>query len=286
MSCRNIRFFALLLAGIILCGCSGGTYHAEKLFWKAEQRFKQTLGQDKKPSPKELEDLIYAFQEITIRFPVWEKDSQVRMSLASLYLMQGSIDKAEAQYRKVCESYADQPLQCSSALKNLGLIFENQNEWEKAEECYIKIIENFPLTPNGMITCIYLAQKYQDRGEADKAKGAYLAALSLYRKVLENVPDNPQALHAVNMSVPCVIYLEGEQGALVYLKEIQGNFKGTLAAHQALLSAGRVYQYNLKQPENAAELYKLLLKTKTIESLRQQAEEELKKIETVSDDRK
>jgi Tfp pilus assembly protein PilF len=126
---------------------------------------------------KKLDSAIIFYEKAVAYFP--DKEN-VKLNLAGIYSEKGEYKKADEIYDYFENKYGINESTALSTVKNLM----NSGDYKKAAEKVLKLIEGSPdeILYNGL-----LAEIYRNSGEIEKAG-------SVYRKLLEKEPGNPQTL--------------------------------------------------------------------------------------------
>jgi tetratricopeptide (TPR) repeat protein len=130
---------------------------------------------------KELDSAILFYEKAIKYFP--EKEN-IRLNLAGIYSEKGQYEKATEIYSYFEKEYGVNEATSLSLIK----ILINSGDFKGAENKVKKLLEKSPdeVLYNGL-----LAEIYRSSGEAEKAG-------SVYRKLLENQPGNPQILLSIS----------------------------------------------------------------------------------------
>ena len=126
---------------------------------------------------KIIDSAIIYYEKAVRYFP--EKDN-VKLNLANIYSEKGQYDKAAEIYAYFEKKYGTNEATSLSIIKNLI----NSGNLKKAEE---KVNELIKKSPDEVLYNGLLAEIYRISGEKDKA-------ISIYEKMLEKEPGNPQTL--------------------------------------------------------------------------------------------
>ncbi|MEE9392969.1 MAG: DNA-directed RNA polymerase subunit alpha C-terminal domain-containing protein [Planctomycetota bacterium] len=97
----------------------------------------------------------------------------------------GQLEQAEAAFKKAGEAYAETP----DGLFFQGLLYEGEDDYDKAEECYEKGIKTNPLH----VDCLFRKAYRRDMSSEDSE------AISLYERIANQQPTHVNAL--INLGV-------------------------------------------------------------------------------------
>jgi len=147
---------------------------------------------------------------------------QVNLNIGNCYREMGDYGKAIAAYNKILEK-AKKDESTAKALSNIGEIYLNQGNIEKAKEYFKQAVDIFP---ENEIVAFKVGEIFFKQGETDKAieyfnlaikiketwatpyrqlgyaylnKGEYKLALNSLKKFLELAPDSPEAATIKNL---------------------------------------------------------------------------------------
>jgi TolA-binding protein len=271
----------ILLTMLLPAGCGEGTYGAERRFWQANNRLQRLLSQSDKDTvikTKEFDDLLFAFKEIVMRYPFWRDTPRANFVLANLYLMKNDRKSARKEYEYICENYPQNAEYCAEALKDIGVLYEQENNWAQAESMYKKIIEKYPYSSIGLIIPLNLAQQYKKRQESEKATDAFQQALSFYNNLIEKHPNSPGAVAAVDLAVACVLNLKGAEPAVVFLKELINKHAHSVIESQSIFDIARIYNFEMGNRSEAIKYYQQIVTQYPQSDLAEKAQQEIEKL--------
>ncbi|MBU4305748.1 MAG: tetratricopeptide repeat protein [Candidatus Omnitrophica bacterium] len=280
---KHIKIFILmfLLVNFLCSGCGDGTYVAEKMFWKANNKLQKLVEKEKHNEnieKEEMDALIFSFKEITLRYPYWKSAPLAYFNLAMIYEMKNDSEGARKQYELICKTFPHQDAICVAALKNIAVLYERADNWDEAEKTYKKISTAYPYTEIGLMVPFYLAQQYKKRGESEKSGLAFRSALKTYKDAIENSQSEMVKIVSLNYAVSCMLYLEGEEEAIAFLKSLSDREVGPIIQACAVFNIAKIYHYHLKNKEEAVKYYQQIVEKYPEGDLAKKAIEEIKEL--------
>ena len=271
----------ILLVSFLCSGCGDGTYVAEKMFWKANNKLQELVEKEKRNEnieKEEIDALIFSFKEITLRYPYWKSVPLAYFNLAMIYEMKNDSEGARKQYELICKTFPGQDAVCQNALKNIAVLYERADNWDEAEKTYKKISAEYPFSEIGLMIPMYLAQQYKKRGEVEKADAAFSKALETYKEAIKNSQDEMAKIVSLNYAVICILNLDGEKEAIAFLKTFSNKDEDPLIQACAVFNIAKIYQYNLKNKEEAVKYYQQIVEKYPKGDLAKKAIEEIKEL--------
>ena len=280
---KFIVFAAIISVSTVCGGCGDGTYVAEKMYYSASYQLRQLEQREEKKESipdEEINNLVFKFKEIILRYPYWDHIPGAYINLANLYLLKEDYESARKQYAAICAKFPNKAGFCAAVLTKTARTYELQGQWAEAEKAYKEILDKYPYTQDGLVVPVYLARQYRAKGDKEQERIFLEKGLSLYNEVIEKFPRSLEATGAVDLSCDCKLALEGAGGTIEYLKSLIIKYPDTLIAGRASFDAARIFQYKLKDEKEAANYYNKVVKQFPGTNLARKAEEELKKLLT------
>lgn len=232
--------YAMLL--MFLCGCSGGEYTAEKLYWKATKEYSAILKQPSQSKLLDFQKVITLYREIIAKYPDWSNTPSAYFNISRLYVLQKKYDLAIFELGKVKEKFYRNADICSNAEFTIALIYEEQGKWDKALEC-LKIIETeYSQTYSAFLTPLFIARHYKNAGETEKWQKAYQQAILKYKAVISRNPNSLDALAALDFVVTAFVEQGTKEAAFAYLDELIKGYPGSVVRAKALFSKSLIYE--------------------------------------------
>ena len=165
-------------------------------------------------------------------------------NLGIIFKELGEHQKAKDCYEKIIINSPNY----TSAHNNLGIIFQDLRETQKAKDCYEQAIE---IDPNYVVAYINLGNVYKDLGKEQKAKDCY-------EKAIEIDPNHPVAHNNLNNLFNKIKLLSKIQKSkninkISFIKKIQNKFFGS----DLRLNTDPFISYREVEEELISCLYKL-----------------------------
>ena len=187
---KLIYLFLTLVLTSFLSSC-GGDYAAEREMWFAQKEAGEILANPEATPPGQVEIVANRYRNIAQKYPDWPGKIRAQWSVAQLYVSQKAYKSAEEELEKIISQYRDNKEICAQAKVTIGSLYEIQKDWDKALRVYEEAIEKYPLTSQGLLISLYIANHYRVEKDYPKAKEAYLSAQERYKAVIESTtaPD-------------------------------------------------------------------------------------------------
>jgi len=170
-------------------------------------------------------------------------------NLAGLYQSMGELDKAETFY-KLClqlrlEILGSKHPDTLKSINNLAATYFAQERYAEAEQHFMRLLllnnevlgKKHPDTSIGMYN---LARLYMSQGNYSEAEPLYKNSFQLFEEILG--PKHPRTLSSLLHYSVCMVLLNQENKALLYLKKLERSlihFAGYVIQHSEKLSVRR-----------------------------------------------
>ncbi len=236
---RRATWPAALLLLALAAGC-GGTYEAEKLYWKAD-RLKKAVQRTPEGTPQGLfQKARDAFEKVRTRFPGTAQADFAQISIAELHALEGNAAAAEAAFGEAIRSHPDDEEIRFQAERGLAALWEKQGDWDKALAQYRRIMREYETRPAVLSIPIYVARRYVLAKDKAAADAAYGEAAAYYARLEQKYPRSPLALACLWETYQC----HADRGlwpeALETLGRIRKDYPGTREAERALAARLRI----------------------------------------------
>ena len=281
----KILHVLFMVSVLLITGCSGGEYEAEKLSWRANKSFAGLKENIESATPEDYEEVILAFRKIVFKFPNWKYSARAQLTIGQLYALQNNMSKARGEFAKVLEEFPQDVNTCASALFAIGKIYEDENNWNKALENYKKIVSDYPETYAAYQVPLYIAQYYKSKNMNEKAEAAYKEAIEGYEKVIKEHPDTFASLTAQKFIIAALVEQKKWSKAAEYLQAQADAYPGTPLAVESLCKIAVIYQEELPSRRQSETAYKKAVDEykKILEESRKfiDAQEELDQLQSI-----
>ena len=166
-----------------------GEYNAEKMIWKANQKFFE-LAKDPNSIPdKTFLQLDKQYELIANRFPNSPLAKKAYISIARMYLVKKDYPTVRNKVQIIFKKYPKDAAIGSEATSLIGRSYELSGDWPNALRIYNDLMEKYPKTEIGLNVPLYIANYYQINKFAANAQQAYDTAIVYYKKTVSNDPN-------------------------------------------------------------------------------------------------
>lgn len=267
-----------VIAGVC-SGCGEGEYVAEKKYFHANRKLailEKSAKEGKELDKALINELVFAYKEIILRYPFWDNAIPAQFNVALLYRMKNDLEQARKEYERICKDNSRDKENCANALRHIANIWEQENNWEEAEKVYKKIHEEYRFTIVGTLVPIYLAQKYYIRGEIEKSKIATEYAYNFYKEFISSQPENIASITAIDFLIECARSLGATDDMAVFIQALADKHPNTVIELRCLYKLGRFYQDVEKQSQAALKYYTEVLQKYPDSKIAQDLSKEIK----------
>lgn len=249
----------VLFVSALLVGCEG-SYHREKLAWRAERDFMR-LQEMSDTEPWAIEDefvegIIEGYRRVLERYPDGGHVAQVRLRVGLMLLQLERRDEAREEFLRVVREHADSPNVASLAHFYLGKVEEEAGRWPEAEAAYMEVIERYGWTSRALEMPLYIARSYVSRGDHKAARDAYEEAVERYDDLTQEAIDRGMpdaAYYCQSYKAQALAERRRYKEAVEVLQNVVETYAMGPMTGQVLAGIGRIYQDALQDPEKAVE---------------------------------
>lgn len=261
----------MILIGLFLTGC-GGSYNAEKLLWKANQKANKIFSDPKATPEGQYIEAIDFYKKVIVKYPKTLQAGEARFKMGLLYMAKEDFKTAEEMFRKILDEHPDKINLCANAQFNIGSCYEKGGNWEQAYAEYKKAFNNYSKTLRGLHVPYYIADYYQQKKKFLKAEKEFKEAVEIYKKLVKENPGTPLAYAAQGYIVLCFENQKKWNESINALQVLYDNYPDTPGGANALVTMGMIYQKQLNQPQKAIQVYEKYIekypKSKIISTLK------------------
>lgn len=178
-----------------LSGCSfDPRYEAEKAYWEARKLDRELHRENPDGLEEEhYEQIIAALSRVSESAPFEPMAAQAQFQIAQIYLGLKKTEQAHDILKEIYVRFTNSENKDEDISKNIaaqalfwsGRLYEAKGEIEKAQEEYIILMDQYPLTSRGLQAPVYLIQYYRNQGNLAKMKEASAVAQSHYQELME-----------------------------------------------------------------------------------------------------
>ena len=255
---RLIIIVFLLCVTMLLAGCYG-QYKAEREFWLANRKYERILRRIDSTTSEEFEELIVDLRKLVIGYPSWSNSAFAQLRIANLYNIQGKYDKALSEYKKVIENFPTSTAASAQALFAIATIYQRRDDEQTANKYFNRVQKEYPDTLVALNIPLYLARYYKSKGRIEKSNLAYDEAIQKYKAIIDEVPDEKEAILALDYLTRCYDDREKWDEAIVSLRSIIDRHPKSVSAQKALLIIAGIYEIKLKSKEKAKAVYQEII---------------------------
>ncbi len=180
-----LTFLTILL--IIYFGLSwadkDSNYAAEKMIWKANQKFYEVARDPEATPDTTFEMLERQYEQVIRRFPRSPIAHDAYLVLARVYLLKKDYAQVRSKVDEILKRYPKNKEVDAEALSISGKSYELAGDWPNALKVYESIIENYPLTEMGLMLPLYLGNYYQSKDDKANTVKAYDNAINHYESL-------------------------------------------------------------------------------------------------------
>jgi len=277
---NSFLFISILFLALINTGCNN-QYMAERVLHRASKMAKKIIVSPDTISPFEFNKAVEAYKTVFTKYPNTWCAKRARLGLGSLYLAKEKYKTARDVFEETLRLYPDDRDICLESQFALGKSYENEGEWESALIEYKKLIKEYPNTKIGLSLPIYIAQHFEKEKNVIEVQKAYIGAVAFYNKVAEKNRNNLLGFRAENLLVRCYIKLEDWEKALDSLRDLAMHYPMARSVGLTLRMVGDVSINRLKQPQKAAEIFKMFLEKFPEHPLKDKLKEGIEEIKNV-----
>jgi TolA-binding protein len=158
------------------------------------------------------------------------------------------------------EKYAKNTGICSEATFLNGNSYELQDKWGPALEQYLKIIHDYPFTPRGISTPMYIAEHYKIKFEPEKMRQALQEAISHYQGLALRFPNSQISFTAHTLIAQCYMGLQDWQNAIGALDTVINRYRTKAPVDEFILNKAVIYSRELNDKAQAKEILQQFIK--------------------------
>ena len=249
--------FLILIMMIILSGCGGTRYSAEKLYWQANRTTKE-IARDKpldELTTQEQEKIINAFRRVVEKCPLEPQSAQSQFIITQIYILQNRDSKARKELVKITQNFSRNTEFASRAQFMLGNLYENQGNWDEAVLEYEKVTDLFPLSNMGLRMPIYIAEYYQRQQKKAKANKAYHKAVTHYKKLINEYSGTSITPAVKDYLALAYVSQKKWNEAIAVWQTIINEYPQEQMGAALLFAIGETYLKQIKDLQKAIQVY-------------------------------
>ncbi len=256
-------FCAIILIGLyILLSVLGrqSQYEAEKILWKTNKRLSETVKNPESTPKAVYEEIAGQYEKIINRYDDYPSiKAQAELQLGNLYTAQENYEKARRSLQNVFVDFPGNDVLKAEAAMAIAITYEKEDNWPEAETVLHKIVADYPLTPVGLKVPLYLARKYLDRGDLEKADASFRRADTHYARLAEGHPDSAVGLNALNLLANSKILQEKWDDAVRILRKTMFAYPQSRSLLSTMQMLNTISIVKLRDPQRAQSVYREFL---------------------------
>ena len=272
---KKILFTSLALFGLLFFEM------AEECFADASAQFEQAETYKKKGQHDQAEAI---YKQVVRDYPGTEYALQAQKKLTILHIDRGKNTLADTSFKDLITDFSGHA-GIAKAVHDIAFQCRRFGKYDKANQFYQYVIDNWPQSEQAIwsqkdiaklnveqgnieaaqaATDTLLANFSDDKrlaeavcsiGDAYRGSGRYKKAIELYQHVLDNWPDNGQAVRALKNIAKSNLVIGNESGVQTYVEQLVSNYSGHKDCPEALCSIGDGYRERHRH-DKAIELYR------------------------------
>jgi len=237
---------------------SGGEYDAEKmLYWALRDGQKINVNPDVAP-PRLVRAVEDKLRAISLKYPKTATGKSSYMRLAEFYILLKKYDKAFETIDAVMKKYPTDKATMSMAQFLRGVIYERQDNWNKALDEFTILRNKYADTPIGLEIPMYIARHHESLEEKDDARMAYAEAAAYYEKLENQYQGKMLGYAASGFMIQALLNNKDYARAGSAVEGIINKYPANFTLNRYLPYIEHIYVRELKQPAKAIEIYSKL----------------------------
>ncbi|MCX7926563.1 MAG: tetratricopeptide repeat protein [Candidatus Omnitrophica bacterium] len=208
---------------------------------------------------KKFGECIAKLEKFIRQYPKNILTVDAQFNIAKLYFAKKEYENGRKLLNEMLKNYSQSPIICSEILVQLGQSYQLEGKIDSAILEYEKIINEYPLTPNGLRMPILIAQVYKSEHIPEKMNYAYQRAVKHYEGLIQKYPNSPIALECYKLIASCYTELRQWGKAIQTLEEIIQKFQSKASMDRILFDIALIYQQKLNDNQKARETLQRLI---------------------------
>ncbi len=277
---RSFAIFGIVIvSAALLAGCGNDQYSIEKQFWYAGKQADRIFANPHATPPNELQRVIGILGKFAKKYPETALSLEAEFTIARLCLATKEYEAGRKQLQLIMEKYAKNTGICSEATFLNGNSYELQDKWGLALEQYQKIIREYPFTPRGISTPMYIAEHYKVKFEPEKMRQALQEAISHYQGLALRFPNSRISFTAHTLIAQCYMGLQDWQNAIGALDTLINRYRTKVPVDEFIVNKAAIYSRELNDKATAKEILQRFIKDYPRSGLVATAKQMLKRLE-------
>jgi TolA-binding protein len=275
---KKITLLTLCLFIIFSAGCGKDEYTTEREYWYVQKEAEKIFKNPHASPPQELKNAVASLNSFISHNPKSQLATTAEFTISRLYMVKDEYENARNQLNSILEKYKQSDLIYAEALFLLGNSYQLQDNWKQALIYYKKIIQDYPLTPKGLQTPIYIAKYYKIKYQPDKMIAAYREAANHYASLAKQYPDSRFGLASYDLAAKCYMEIRDWEKAISIYDTVLENYRDKIQPEDILMGTALIYKNELKNTQKAKEILEKIIKDYPENELAKKASELLKEM--------
>jgi len=253
-----LTFLAILTGLFILLTLLDGKseYVAEQIIWKTNQKLAQV-----ERNPEAVPDSVYKqiaaqYKKVTTQFTHTRKASKAAILSGNVYLIKKDYPTARQLFTDVCKKFPKDTVACADSTMGIAKSYEIEGNWPEALKHYEQVINQYPTTDIGLMTPIYIVNRYRANKDTDNTKIATDRAIRFYKSILSGTPDEILEFKVLHLLANFYISLERWSEAVQAMGTILIKYPTRKTVLTTLAAINQISLLYLSDSDQAANIYK------------------------------
>lgn len=256
---KIIPVTGFLLCVLMLSGCMNDQYSIEKRYWYAKRQAARIFINPDGSPPFELTKAVNKLYSFSKQYPKTQLAVDADFTIADLFIAKKEYAKARAYLQSMIGKYKSSPVICAEATFVLGKSYEIDDQWGYALQHYKNIMRDYPITPRGLSTPMYMASYYKKKYSPDKMMSAYQDAIAFYKGLSAKYPNTPLAFKVELLVAQCYGALNDWKSAVNTLEDVATTYRRKVRIDDVLMGIATIYKKELKDDFKAKEKLKQII---------------------------
>lgn len=179
-------------------------------------------------------------------------------SKAKVLAQERRFESARKLLKWIMTNFSSNDDLCASAQFALASTYETQGRWDRALIEYKWVQEKYPLTPEGLLVPLHIADYYRKQGEKTLEESALLDAIGHFQTLVRKYPKTMLAGIAQEYIIYCLSAQKAWDSAARAATALRQIYPGTRSEISSYLFLGQIYE-SMRHFEEAKEVYNQFL---------------------------
>lgn len=257
---QKLSLLTIVVCASLLAGCTQDQYFIERRYYRIQQAAAKIFQNPHATPPRALKRAIMALNNFSAKYTKSNLGLDAQFSIAKLYIATEEYDAARAQLNKIISENASLAPVCAEAVFIIGNTYELQDKWLAALGQYRKVIQEYPRTPRGFNTPVYIAMYYKGKYQPEKMNEALREAVAHYNGLALQYPDTPIGLQSRLVEAQCYMELKEWTSAIETLRQVIAGYKERAGVDTLLLNIAAIYDRQLHDTAKAIDTLQTVIK--------------------------